>query len=129
MRSDKHFSQTSLFLFFFFLFYLYFLFLILLFHCSFESSHESIGFVEEALTFCFAVCLSHLLFENVYLTSSSVRAHSGGNIIQGRRVIGRGFLLARSEAGITEFVEVHLNKILAVFGRTTLLLLALLTVL
>jgi hypothetical protein len=58
-----------------------------------------------------------------------VLAHSGGDIIQGRRVIGRGFLLARREAGITEFVEVHLNKILAVFGCTTLLLLALLTVL
>ena len=58
-----------------------------------------------------------------------VLAHSGGNIIQGRGVFGRGFLLARREAGITEFVEVHLDKILAVFGCTTLLLLALLTVL
>jgi hypothetical protein len=54
-------------------------------------------------------------------------AHSGGHIIQGRRVIGRGFLLARRKAGITEFVEVHLNKIVAVFGCTALLLLALLT--
>ena len=59
-------------------------------------------------------------------------AHSGGHIIQGRiiqgrRVIGRGFLLARREAGVTEFVEVHLNKKFAVFGCTTLLLLALLT--
>ena len=53
-------------------------------------------------------------------------AHSGGNIIQGRRVISRGFLLARREAGVAEFVEVHLNKVLAVFACTTLLLLALL---
>ena len=45
-----------------------------------------------------------------------VLAHSGGDIIQGRRVIGRGFFLARREAGITESVEVHLNNILAVFG-------------
>jgi hypothetical protein len=51
MRSDKHFSQTSLFLFFFFLFYLYFLFLIPFVHGILESSHESIGFVEELLTF------------------------------------------------------------------------------
>ena len=58
-----------------------------------------------------------------------VLAHSGGNLIQGRRVIGRGFLLARRKAGITEFVEVHLNNFFAVFGCTTLLLLALLTVL
>ena len=57
-----------------------------------------------------------------------VLAHSGGNIIQGRGVFGRGFLLARREAGITELVEVHLNSILAVFGCTTLLLLALVTV-
>ena len=56
-----------------------------------------------------------------------VLAHSGGHFIQGRRVIGRGFLLARREAGVTEFVEVHLNNVFAVFGCTTLLLLALLT--
>ena len=53
-------------------------------------------------------------------------AHSGGHIIQGRRVIGRGFLLARREAGVAEFVELHLNEVRAVFGCTTLLLLALL---
>jgi len=58
-----------------------------------------------------------------------VLAHSGWNIIQDRRVISRGFLLTRREADITEFVEVHLNNILAVFGCITLLLLALLTVL
>ena len=52
-------------------------------------------------------------------------AHRGGHIIQGRGVIIRGFLLAQREAGVTEFVEVHLNKVLAVFGCTTLLLLAL----
>jgi hypothetical protein len=44
MRSDKHFSQTS---FFFF----HFLFLIPFVHGILESSHESIGFVEELLTF------------------------------------------------------------------------------
>ena len=42
-------------------------------------------------------------------------AHRGGHLIQGRGVI-RGFLLAQREAGVTEFVEVHLNKVLAVFG-------------
>ena len=54
-------------------------------------------------------------------------AHRGGHLIQGRGVI-RGFLLAQREAGVTEFVEVHLNKVLAVFGGTALLLLALLLV-
>ena len=53
-------------------------------------------------------------------------AHSGGHIIQGGRVIGRGFLLARREAGFTEFVVAHLDNIFAVFGCTMLLLLALL---
>jgi membrane-anchored glycerophosphoryl diester phosphodiesterase (GDPDase) len=47
MRSDKHFSQTSLFFFLFF----YFLFLIPFVHGILESSHESIGFVEELFTF------------------------------------------------------------------------------
>jgi hypothetical protein len=48
MRSDKHFSQTSL---FFVVLYFYILFLILFVHGILESSHESIGFVEELLTF------------------------------------------------------------------------------
>ena len=56
-------------------------------------------------------------------------AHSGGHIIQGRRVMfGRGFLLARRIAVVAEFVEVHLNSVFAVFGCTTLLLLALLII-
>ena len=42
MCSDKHLSQTS-----FFFFYYYFLFLIPFVHGILESSHESIGFVEE----------------------------------------------------------------------------------
>ncbi len=54
-------------------------------------------------------------------------AHSGGHIIQGRRLIfGTGFLLARRKAVDAEFVEVHLNKVFAVLACTTLLLLALL---
>ncbi len=53
--------------------------------------------------------------------------HSGGHIIQGsRRIFGRGFLLARRITVVAEFVEVHANNIFAVFGCTTLLLLALL---
>ena len=56
-------------------------------------------------------------------------AHSGGHIIQGRRlIIGRGFLLARRKAVVAEFVEVHLNKVFAFFACTTLLLLALLII-
>jgi len=46
MRSDKHFSQTSL-----FFFIIYFGFLIPFDHGIPESSQESIGFVEELLTF------------------------------------------------------------------------------
>ena len=54
-------------------------------------------------------------------------AYSGGHIIQGRRLIfGRGFLLARRKTVVAELMEVHLNKVLAVFACTTLLLLALL---
>ena len=56
-------------------------------------------------------------------------AHSGGHIIQGSRLIfGKGFLLARGIAVVAEFVEVHPNNIFAVFGCTTLLLLALLII-
>ncbi len=58
-----------------------------------------------------------------------LHAHRGGHIIQGSRLIfGSGFLLARSETVVAEFVEVHLDKVLAVFGCTTLLLLALLVI-
>jgi hypothetical protein len=50
-------------------------------------------------------------------------SHSGGHIIQGRRLIfGRGFLLARRISVVAEFVEVHANNMFAVFGCTTLLL-------
>ena len=56
-------------------------------------------------------------------------AHSGGHIIQGRRLIfGRGFLIARRITVVAEFVEVHPDNIFAVFGCTTLLLLALLSI-
>jgi hypothetical protein len=47
MRSDKNFSQTSLFSFFI----VYFGFHILFVHGIPESSQESMGFVEEVLTF------------------------------------------------------------------------------
>jgi hypothetical protein len=56
-------------------------------------------------------------------------AHRNGQIIQGSRFIfSSGFLLACSETVVAEFVEVHLDKKFAVFGCTTLLLLALLDV-
>jgi len=45
-----------------------------------------------------------------------------------RLIFGRGFLLARRIAVVAEFVEVHLNNVFAVFGCTTLLLLALLII-
>ena len=46
MRSDRLFSQTSL-----FFIIIYFGFLILFVHSIPETSQESIGFVEEVLTF------------------------------------------------------------------------------
>ena len=107
-----------------------FLLLILLTGSIRHVSQESIGLLEESLTFLLvpdAAHLSHFLFERVYLTSVIVLAHSGGHIIQGRRLIfGRGFLIARRITVGAEFVEVHPDNIFAVFGCTTLLLLALL---
>ena len=49
-------------------------------------------------------------------------------LVPGGIDLGSGFLLARSETVVAEFVEVHLDKVLAVFGCTTLLLLALLVI-
>ena len=50
-----------------------------------------------------------------------VSQESIGLLEEGRRLIfGRGFLLARRKAVVAEFMEVHLNKVLAVLACTEL---------
>ena len=97
-----------------------YLFLILLNGGIRHVSQEIIGLLKERLTLLFvpdAAHLSHFLLRDISLPVVILLAHSGGHIIQGRRLIfGKGFLLARRITFVAEFAVVAVCLLVGLGG-------------